>query len=105
MLVQRSTVVRVSVFLGALIWAVHFAAIYAMTSLLCARGAARGVVVGAVVVVTLLALAATIAVIVTSGKAAQRDGFLPWIATGVAALAALAIVWEALPALLVPACQ
>jgi hypothetical protein len=102
---QSTKVAWLSVFLGALIWAVHFAVIYATTSLLCARGASRGVVVGAVGVATLMALAATIAVFVRSGRAAAREGFLPWMAAGIAGLAALAIVWEALPALLVPACQ
>ena len=93
---------------GALVWAVHFAVIYGITSWLCARGAATmqwlgiGIVTWSVGIATMMALAALAALFFSARHA---RGFLSWITAGVAALAALAIVWEALPAFMVPPCQ
>lgn len=94
---------------GALIWAAHFLTIYGITTLACARGFAAaqwlgiGVVPWAIGVATLVALAAAAAVI-ASTRRMPVIGFTEWITAGVAALAMLAIAWEALPAIMVPAC-
>ena len=55
--------------------------------------------------VTLLVLAALIAVFVAARRSPQPEGFLSWITAGLAALAAVAVVWETLPVLLVTACE
>ena len=107
---NNANVAVLRVLYGALIWAVHFAAVYGATSWLCTHGGATlqwlgvSVVKWTVVVVSVLALAACAVVIVAAGRAAQR-GFWPWITAGVAALAALAIAWEALTAMLATACE
>jgi hypothetical protein len=97
-------------FSGALIWAVHFMAIYGFTTLACARDFATtqwlgiGIVAWAIGAATIIALAAAVAVVVSATRTAPVIGFTDWITAGVAALAALAIVWEALPVIMVPAC-
>jgi hypothetical protein len=97
-------------FSGALIWAVHFMAIYGFTTLACARDFATtqwlgiGIVAWAIGAATIIALAAAVAVAVSATRTAPVIGFTDWITAGVAALAALAIVWEALPVIMVPAC-
>jgi hypothetical protein len=97
-------------FSGALIWAVHFMAIYGFTTLACARAFATtqwlgiGIVAWAIGAATIIALAAAVAVVVSATRTAPVIGFTDWITAGVAALAALAIVWEALPVIMVPAC-
>jgi hypothetical protein len=79
---------------GAIVWAAHFMAIYGITALACARGS-PATVPWAIGIATALALAA-IAIIVFN--------FRDWMSAAVAGLALLAIVWEAIPVLVVPAC-
>jgi hypothetical protein len=85
--------------LGIGVWALHFTLIYGFTALACARGfgAAAPWVVG---VATVIAAAAAVAIIVTH-LAAE---FTSWMTAAVAGFALLAIVWEGLPALMVPIC-
>jgi hypothetical protein len=92
---------------AVLVWAAHFTTLYAFTALACARRFAAsqwlGVsVVGWIAVIaTLLALAANVAIAV---HALRIRGPIAWLGTGVAALAALGIVWVALPILMVTPC-
>lgn len=86
---------------GVIVWALHFAAIYGATALACARGVPQAAPV-AVGLATLLALAALLPIIVAGWR--RRAQFEAWFAAGTAAFALLAVVWEALPALWVPAC-
>jgi hypothetical protein len=83
---------------GAIVWALHFAAIYGVTALACARNL-PGLVPWAVGIATALAAAAAVALI-----AVRTPDFAGWVASGVAALALLAILWEAASVLVVPAC-
>ena len=82
---------------GVLVWAVHFMASYGAVTLLCTRGlgplAWGGV---GVVAWTLIALATAslVALAAVALSARRGDRFVDHIATGVAALAALAVVWE-----------
>lgn len=87
---------------GAIVWALHFTAVYGFTALACARGFPRAVpsVIGAA---TLAAAALTIAIIAIAYS--KRTDFVDGVAAGVAAFALLAIVWEGLPVLVVPACE
>ena len=85
---------------GALLWALHFAAIYGITGLACARGVA-GVVPWAILACTVAAVGGTAWVMVAALR--RRDSFEHWLAAGIAGAALVAIAWEALPALLVPA--
>jgi hypothetical protein len=88
---------------GILVWAVHFGAIYGFTSLACGRGLAvpvPGVVVAAsVVAVTVLAAA-----LAPAWRARRAGEFADRIALGLGGFALVAIAFETLAALMVPAC-
>lgn len=98
--------------LGLLVWAVHFFAVYAANALACERAWA-GAVPAAVAVATALALAALGGVLWAARPALRRAAaeggeeeprFSLWLSAATAALAALAVVFQAIPAALVGAC-
>lgn len=102
---------------GLLIWSLHFGAIYVFQALACARGfagreiAGIGIVTVFIAAVTLLALLSSAAVLVAGWRTAagtaelsDHDEFLRRLAMLIAGLAIVAIVWEALPILMMPAC-
>ncbi len=107
-------------FAGLIIWATRFLFVYAFVALACARGFAEGAIAGigivpvAIVVATVAALAANGWVIIRgavrarsgAAEADQHDSalFIGYVAAAVAALSIIAIVWETLPALVVPVC-
>lgn len=93
-----ATALRLSA--GVLVWALHFAAIYGFTALACARQLPAPVP-WAVALATLAAAAGCLLIL---RQELARPGFEAWLAAGLAALALLAIVWEALPVLMVPPC-
>lgn len=94
-----STVLRMAS--GAIVWALHFAALYGGAALACARGESR--LLPVLVVGSTVAGVALCVVIVMRAYPARRE-FSQWMTAGVAAIAALAMVWEGLAALLAPAC-
>jgi len=81
------------------LWALHFTAIYGFTALACARGFAGAVpwTVGA-----MSALAALLAVFLLISNLSAR--FERWMTAALAAFALVAIVFETLTVVLVPAC-
>ena len=95
---------------GALVWALHFMAIYGFAALACARGFAGvrwlgiGVVARRIGVATVIALGALLLIVARALRGRAGGGFDAQITAGVAALAAVAIVWETLPAVMVPTC-
>lgn len=93
------TVMRISA--GAIVWAVHFAALYGATALSCARGDARAVpwIVG---LSTLVGVAVVCAIIVRSYP--RRDDFAHWLTAAVAAIAGFAMAWEALAGFVARSC-
>jgi hypothetical protein len=107
--IAHSTLTGLRMLSGALVWAVHFLAIYGFTALACARGFAAaqwlgvGVLAWAIGAATVVALAAATAII-ASTRRTPVIGFTEWFTAGVAALAMLAIAWETLSAAMVPAC-
>jgi cytochrome c len=86
---------------GIGIWALHFGAIYAIAAIACARNAAS-VIPWSIGAVTAIALVA--ALVVIAGSIRKRSGFAAWMTIAVAAIAAVAIVFEAIAVALVPAC-
>jgi hypothetical protein len=103
---------------GLLIWSLHFGAIYVFQALACARGFASrevagvGIVTAFIAAATLLALLATAAVIATGWRTpgpgvelTEHDEFLRRLTILVAGLSAVAIVWQALPVLMMPPCR
>ena len=91
------------VFAGPVAWAVHFIAIYAVTAIACERAPASA---GAVVPVAIgiLTIAAAGVAIAAMRLPPQRP-LVAWLGTASAALALAAILAQAAPALLVPACR
>lgn len=87
---------------GIAVWALHFAVIYGVTAIACARAAPQ-VVPWSIAVATVLALALAGAIVVIGYR--KRSDFVDWTAAGVAALAILAILWEAAALAWLPACE
>jgi hypothetical protein len=86
---------------GPVLWALHFALVYGFTALACARGFSH-TVPSAVAAATLVLGALTALVILRNAR--RRNEFIDWLAAALGGFALLAIVWEAIPAFMVPAC-
>jgi hypothetical protein len=82
---------------GVIVWAVHFAAIYGLTALACARG--FGASAPWAVGVTTVAAAVLCLLIIFGNRDAE---FTRWISAWLAGAALLAIAWEGFSALMVP---
>lgn len=90
--------------LPVIVWAAHFTVIYGFTALACARHM-TGVVPWVVGAASAAAVLALVAVAVRAGIRAARTSLLPdFLALGLGALAAIAVVWEASSLLGVAAC-
>ena len=92
-----ATMLRISS--GVIVWALHFTAVYGYTALACARGfgATAPWVVGAATLVA--ALAAAVIIVKNFSHEFNR-----WISAAVAVAGLVAILWEGLSVLMVPAC-
>jgi hypothetical protein len=86
---------------GVIIWALHFAAVYGFTALACARGW-HGAVLPFILTASLLAASAVGEVIVAGLR--RRTEFEGWMSAAVGGFALVAIVYEAIPVLIVPVC-
>ncbi len=86
---------------GVVVWALHFGALYGGTALACARGMAPvvPVIVGAA---TLLAVLLLVPMLMLGLR--RRHEFEGWLGGVLAAFALVAVLWEALPVLIVEAC-
>lgn len=87
---------------GIGVWALHFAVLYTVTAIACAR-AAPHIVPWSIAAATVLALALAIGIVVIGYR--RRSDFIDWMAAGVAALAIPAIVWEAAALAWLPVCE
>ena len=86
---------------GIIIWALHFAALYGLTALACARGW-NAAVLPALWVATAVAAMAALVVIAAGWR--RRDVFEYWLSATIAAFGLVAIAYEAVTILMVPAC-
>jgi hypothetical protein len=86
---------------GAIVWALHFAAVYGLTALACARAFPRAVpwAVGAA---TLLGAGLSLALMVKGYRG--RATFIGWMTGTVAALALVALLFEAVGAAVIRSC-
>lgn len=104
---------------GLVVWAGHFTAIYAISALACERGLATRTLFGLPWVPVLVCVATLLALVLLGlvmrpafkGLAAPpldggeaEPGFTRWFAASTALLAALAVVFETLPVLILPGC-
>jgi uncharacterized protein (DUF697 family) len=87
---------------GIIVWALHFGAIYGATAVACARGLPQ--FVAPAVGWSTVAASAALAVVIARGWRRRHD-FAHWLGAALAALALIAVLWEAVPVLLVrPPC-
>jgi hypothetical protein len=86
---------------GILVWAAHFGVLYGFTALACARGFPGAVpwVTGVATVAALAALG-----VVAHRLRGRRGDFEAWLALAIAGLALVAVLYEAIPLFIVPAC-
>ncbi|AQR72834.1 hypothetical protein [Sphingomonas sp. LM7] len=85
---------------GLIVWAVHFFALYFLASVFLTTPLARGLTL----LVTVLCLAAAALLLVRirrSDAATQLDGWMRAVALYGTGLSIVAILWQALPALLI----
>jgi hypothetical protein len=113
---SAQTAVTWRLWVGPLVWGVHFLAIYGFAALACARTGASnlfgpGSVVGFICATTLLAagvLGITIWLAVRDGSLSESlpalSRFIHWLTAAIAGLVLLALGWETLAVLFVPLC-
>lgn len=91
-----------------LIWAAHLLAIYGAGGLLCARGGAgdpeRLFAIGATLVALIAAGVMLVRLILPAQRGAGEGRFARDLAAASCVLAMIAVLWQALPAILIPAC-
>lgn len=99
---------------GPLVWGAHFAFIYGFSGLACARpawlagwlgGNLVAWVVGGATLAALAAILALLAKTGLTGKPHDCPAFIRWLTVALGAAAILAIVWQTVPALLLPPCR
>jgi hypothetical protein len=86
---------------GILVWALHFGLIYGVTGLACARGMPRAAPWG-IGAATLVAVLVLVPLVVAGWR--RRAEFESAIGGALGAFALLAVLWQALPVLLIEAC-
>lgn len=104
---------------GLVVWAGHFTAIYAITALACERGLAGRrllglpwltVLVGLATVLVLVLLTLLLRRALAAARLSALDGgqtepgFTSWFASVTTVLAAIAVVFQTMPVLLLPDC-
>lgn len=99
----------VALILAPVIWTLHFAAIYGLHGLACGRGIMAGWIGWVIVLATILAAAALAAVTWPTLRHARRGdesapSFLNHVGLLTCIIVAVALAWNTLPVLLVPAC-
>ena len=86
---------------GAIVWAAHFAVLYGVTALACARGQPSL----APWIITLATVAGVaVAGVIGARSYRRRHDFAHWMTATVAAVAVLAMVWEAVAGLVSRSC-
>jgi hypothetical protein len=87
---------------GPLAWILHFAVLYGVTAVACARGMPQ-VVPWVIGLATVAAAGACLAIVASHWTRSAE--FESWLAAGLAGLALFAILFQAFPVLVVPACR
>lgn len=98
-----------AVILAPVVWAVHFTVIYVVNALACARGIAAGWVPLAIALATAPALLALLLLAQAAWRRARAGEeeaapFLGHVGVLLCTLTLVALAWNVLPVLFVPAC-
>jgi hypothetical protein len=110
---QRFASSFLRLFAGPLVWAAHFLGVYGVVGIICARridGVALfglGIVSWIVAAATAVAIAAVFLFTLRGGSRQHphdNTSFTRWTSAALGLLSIVAIVWEAMALLLVPAC-
>ena len=111
---QRFDRAFLRLFAGPLVWAVHFLGVYGVVGIICARQL-HGVAFSGLGIVSWVVAAATAvsiaAVVLLTLRDARRQlphdnpSFTRWTSAALGLLSIVAIAWEAMAILLVPACR
>ncbi|MBX9753074.1 MAG: hypothetical protein K5Q68_26035 [Roseococcus sp.] len=101
---------------GLAVWAGHFTVIYAVTALACERGLTGRMLLGLPLVPAMVGLATLLALAllglvmrpglpgITDRAQETEPHFTRWFAAATALLSALAVLFQAVPAMLLPNC-
>jgi hypothetical protein len=99
---------------GLLIWVAHFLVVYVLTAVICARASERVAAVGpalvppAIAAATTASVGAIVALVIFDRRrtraASPVQRFLGWLTTASAGIGLIAVLWEALPAAILPPC-
>lgn len=88
---------------GLLVWATHFGVIYGATGIACARDVPE-LAPWSIGIATVLALGSLGALGLPRLRKPHRD-FVDWLRGATAGIGVVAILWQALPVLMVPICR
>ncbi len=83
---------------GPLLWLAHLTALYGFNAIACARGFSSAVPWGVGAATVILGAGATLVAF------RHRKDFVDWLTAALGAVALLAILWQALPVLMVSPC-
>ena len=103
---------------GLIVWGVHLLAVYTVNALACARGFADMDVLGIGIAPFTIVVLGLVSLVVLAGLAAvavrergpfsadegQEQSFLRFLTIAIAGLSGVAVVWETIPAFLIPPC-
>ena len=99
---------------GLLIWVAHFLVVYVLTAVICARALGEVAAVGpalvppAIAAATVVAVGAIVALVVfarlRTRAASPVQRFLGWLTMASGGIGLIAVLWEALPAAILPPC-
>lgn len=101
-------------FAAPIIWAMHFLTVYGAVGIICARGLHRSTLLGMDIsswVVAGTSAASVLAVLLLSLRNENREpprdnaSFTRWTSAALGMLSIIAIIWEGMAILLVPACE
>ena len=107
---EHFTATALRICAGVIIWAAHFTVIYGYTGLACARRDTAAAetwleaVPWVIAIASVAAAALTLLFIAPALRGRGSNDFTVWMSGGVAALALVGIVYEALAVLWIPLC-
>jgi hypothetical protein len=107
---ERFVATTLSIGAGIVVWALHLLALYGVTALACARGLddvrwlGFGIVPWTVVLATLIGVGVVAWIGTSAWRTHSRERLAPWLSATLCAVAAFAMLLEAIPVAIVSVC-